>query len=237
VRLRAEGGRIVRIAHRGVPGVASENSLAGIEAALAHEVDVVEVDVSERDGALVLAHAAADARSDSPRLREALVFFADRSPAEVGIQLDLKVRGAEEHIVDELRSHSLLDRALVSSTFADVLQTVRRLEPAIPTGLAYPYDRAGIAERGLVPDHLMRAALAVMRLVVPQRVVPTARAAQVDVLLLHHLAASSRAVSRCHACGIAVYAWTVNHREELDRVLAFGVDGVVTDDPRLLEDK
>lgn len=237
MRLRAEAGRVVRVAHRGVPGLALENSLAGIEAALAHDVDVVEVDVTERDGELVLAHAVADVRPDSPRLREALVFFAERAPVEVALQLDLKLRGVEERIVDELRSHALLDRALVSSTFVDVLRVVRGLEPSIPTGLAYPYDRAGIADRGLVPDPFLRAALAAMRLVGSHRVVPMARAAQADVMLLHQLVVSPRTVSRCHAGGIAVYAWTVNDRKALDRVLACGVDGVVTDDPRLLVTK
>jgi glycerophosphoryl diester phosphodiesterase len=234
VRLRAEGGRPVLVAHRGVPGLAPENKLEGIEAALAHDVDLVEVDVSERGGELVLAHSDDVAGPDSPRLAGALAFFAARAAAGVGIQLDLKARGAEARLVSELSRHGLLERALVSSTFPDVLRAVREHAPSLPTGLGYPYDRAQVAERGLLPDAVVRAALVSLRLALPARVARMARAAQADVLTLHHLVVSAATVRRCREHGLAVYAWTVNDRPALDRVLALGVDGVVTDDPRLV---
>ena len=73
-----------------------------------------------------------------------------------------------------------------------------------------------------------------LRLALPARVVGMARAAQADVLTLHHVVVSAETVRRCRERGLAVFAWTVNDRVALDRVLGLGVDGVVTDDPRLV---
>jgi glycerophosphoryl diester phosphodiesterase len=234
VRLKADRGRLVLVAHRGLPGDAPENSIAGIEAALAHDVDVVEVDVSTRGGELVLAHSEDVAGPDSPPLGDALTVFAARAEPGVGIQLDLKARGVEASVVREVRAHDLVGRVLVSSTFPSVLRAVRAHEPALSAGLGYPYDRAQVAERGLLPDAAIRAALAALRLTLPLRVVRLASAAGADVLSLHHLVVSAAAVRRCRARGLAVFAWTVNDRAALDRVVALGVDGVVTDDPGLV---
>ena len=41
-------------------------------------------------------------------------------------------------------------------------------------------------------------------------------------------------VAACHDLGVAVYVWTVNDRPLATRLLAAGVDGIITDDPRIL---
>lgn len=222
------------VAHRGLPGAAPENSLAGLAGALETGADIVEVDVSERNGALVLAHSAAVAGRGSPSLAEGLALFAERAPAGVGIQLDLKPRGVEAEVADAVRRLDLVDRTLVSSTFAGVLRRVREHEPRMATALGYPYDRAQVSERRLLPGGVLDAALIAMRLALPHRVARMARRGEADVLSLHHLVLSSEAVRRLHERGIAVFAWTVNDRRALERVLALRVDGIVTDDPALL---
>jgi glycerophosphoryl diester phosphodiesterase len=234
VRVRSPGGRVLVVAHRGVPGLAPENSLEGIDAALERDVDLVEVDVSQRFGELVLAHSAEVAGPRSPRLGDALAFLAERAAPEVGIQLDLKARGKEAQLAAEVRRHGLLDRTLVSSNFPAVLRALRVLEPTLATGLGYPYDRARVAERGLVPQAVVRAALMALRATLPARVVRMAGSARADLVALHHLVVSASTVSRCHARGIAVFAWTVNDAEALERVVGLGVDGVVTDEPNLV---
>jgi glycerophosphoryl diester phosphodiesterase len=50
-------------------------------------------------------------------------------------------------------------------------------------------------------------------------------------LMLHHAVVSQTAVARAHARGAAVWAWTVDHPTEAARVLAAGVDAVITNDP------
>jgi glycerophosphoryl diester phosphodiesterase len=50
---------------------------------------------------------------------------------------------------------------------------------------------------------------------------------------LHFSVLSRPAVARCHELGITVLAWTVDDPGLLERVLALGVDGVVSNDPRI----
>ena len=60
---------VVRVGHRGAAALAPENSLEAIEAAAAHGVDVVELDVARGgDGDLVLAHGPSS-RPDAPPAR------------------------------------------------------------------------------------------------------------------------------------------------------------------------
>lgn len=51
------------------------------------------------------------------------------------------------------------------------------------------------------------------------------------VLSPHHLAVTPELVSRAHALGLAVLPWTVNEVADAERVVAAGVDGLVTDYP------
>jgi glycerophosphoryl diester phosphodiesterase len=51
--------------------------------------------------------------------------------------------------------------------------------------------------------------------------------------MLHHGVVSGAAVDRCHSRGAAVWVWTVNDGHLLERLVGLGVDGVVTDDPRI----
>jgi hypothetical protein len=50
MELRRGPHGIVRVGHRGAAALAPENSLAAIEAAAAHEVDAVELDVLRAPG-------------------------------------------------------------------------------------------------------------------------------------------------------------------------------------------
>jgi glycerophosphoryl diester phosphodiesterase len=50
----------------------------------------------------------------------------------------------------------------------------------------------------------------------------------------HALDLDEKRVKEAHALGLAVVPWTVNEREDMERVIALGVDGLITDDPELL---
>jgi glycerophosphoryl diester phosphodiesterase len=40
-------------------------------------------------------------------------------------------------------------------------------------------------------------------------------------------------ITRCHAQGVPVLVWTVDDRAQVPRLDALGVDGVITNDPRI----
>jgi glycerophosphoryl diester phosphodiesterase len=233
VNLRREG-RALRIGHRGAPALAPENTIASLAAALDHGVDLLEIDVIEQAGSLWVAHSLEQIAPETPALEEALRFFYETAPNEAGLILDLKSQGIETEVVDALRRHGILERAVAASCHGGVLRTLKEFEPGLQTGFSYPRDRVGIAENPLFQP-LIRAGLAGLRLALPVRIAGLLARVQADAALLHHALVSSRLVERCHARGVAVLAWTVEEEDALDRVLAAGVDGVIVNDPRLFD--
>lgn len=225
-------GRVLRIGHRGAAALASENTLASIEAAIEYELDLVEIDVVAHANALRLAHSPAEVRDESPTLGEALALVAR---ADGGVILDLKSRGIERSAVEALREHDLLDRAVVASFHPASLRTVKEIEPALTTGFSYPFDRAGISEHAAFGP-LIRVGLSGLRRVLPARITRMLARAQADALVVHHALVSRTLVDRCHGWDTAVLAWTIEDDAALAHVLAAGVDGVIANDPRLLED-
>jgi glycerophosphoryl diester phosphodiesterase len=251
-RFHRDGGPVIRIGHRGAAALEPENTLRGFARAVQLGVDFVEVDVLDlADGTLVFAHSddllevshgAAGGRvrplglselrevaPELPTLDEGLAFFADR---EVGLHVDVKCRRHGARLAEALRRHGLAGRAIVGSFWPDALKEVRAAAPELPLGLTYPDDRHGLARRGVVRPLLPAAAGALARLL-PRRLPRWLDATGAVVAMLHFGVLSHAAVERCHARGAAVWTWTVNSGDMLERVLSLGVDGVITDDPRI----
>lgn len=223
----------VRIGHKGAAALAPENTIESIGAALEQGVDVVEIDVVDRpDGSLVLAHSHEEIHSDAPTLDEALAYLASEAPPGTGVDLDLKWYGFEPDVLAALRRHDLVERAIVSSFFPASLRRLRTLERGLSVGISYPWDRRGLAlRRGLAP--LVWAGAATLRSVLPLRIGRLTRAADATAAMLHYSVLSRGAVQRAHALGLSVFVWTVDDPALLRRVLATGVDGVVSNDPRI----
>ncbi|MDR7475533.1 MAG: glycerophosphodiester phosphodiesterase, partial [Armatimonadota bacterium] len=76
-----------------------------------------------------------------------------------------------------------------------------------------------------------RAVLYVARPVDPLRL---ARDAGADLLHPHWSLLSSDVVEAAHAAGLGVETWVVDDPEEMARVVAMGVDGVMTNHPQRL---
>ena len=57
--------------------------------------------------------------------------------------------------------------------------------------------------------------------------------AKAEAAMLHVSVLSRACVERCHTRGIRVFAWTVDEPRLLADVLALGVDGVISNDPRI----
>jgi glycerophosphoryl diester phosphodiesterase len=60
-----------------------------------------------------------------------------------------------------------------------------------------------------------------------------ARAADATAAMLHYSVLSRAVVERAHGLGLSVFVWTVDEPELLRRVLETGVDGVISNDPRI----
>jgi glycerophosphoryl diester phosphodiesterase len=255
VNLRSDG-RLLRVGHKGAAALAPENTLESLARAVELGCDLVEFDVLDlHDGTLVLAHSddlwevshgaahgrvrrepLAVLREVAPRLPtfdEALAFLADGAP-EVGLHVDLKWHGYEREAVEALRRHGLLERTLISSFHLQSLREVGRHEPALARGLTYPWDRYGVSTRRLFAP-AVRSGLEALRQTLPLRIGRMLERAGASAAVLYHGVVTRATVRRCHARGAAVLTWTVDSPAVLGRMARMGVDGVITNDPRIFQ--
>ena len=47
---------------------------------------------------------------------------------------------------------------------------------------------------------------------------------------------TKKLLQRSHSFGFKVHVWTVNNREEMQKFIDLGVDGLMTDEPELLKE-
>jgi len=230
VRLLRADGQLIRVGHRGAARLAPENTLRSFEVAVEHGVDAIEFDVLDAGpGPLVLGHSLAELGPDPDTLDAALDYLAGR---DVFVHVDLKLTTRLDEVVAALELHGLEGRAVVSSFHLPSLQAIAAHAPRLPIGFTYPEDRYGVSKRRGMKPAIRLGTLALRRAIVTRIPAMVARAGA-RALMLQHAVVSPAAVTRAHAAGAAVWAWTVDDPDELSRLDAAGVDAVITNDPRL----
>ena len=254
IHLDRPSGRVLRIGHRGAATLAPENTLGSFRAAVAVGVDLIEFDVLDLiGGPLVLAHSdhldevshgAARGRvrtrtleqlhevaPDLPTLEDALAFFVDEAP-EVGLHIDLKLRTRLDDLGAAIVRHGLEARTVVSGVHVAHLQALARAAPGVRIGITYPEDRLSISRKPYLWP-VVSLGLTSMRASIPLRLPRLARRAGASAVMLQHRLVTASSVERAHAVGLPVLAWTVDEPADLARVVEAGVDGVITNDPRI----
>ena len=208
-----------RIGHGGASALAPANTPASFDAALEVGIDMVEFDVREWRGELVLAHTLFHARrGGAVRLQDALAHLAARRFADVGLNVDVKHVGCEAALLDGLRRAGLLERSLLSSQIPAVLDRLREREPRVQLGISVGGRIARFSRRWGDWRAQVLAGLASGRwhaLMAQHRLV--------DATLLEHVVARDG----------RLYAWTVNEQAGIDSLRGLGVHGIATADPRL----
>lgn len=219
-----------RIGHRGAKREHPENTIAAFEAAFARGADAVELDVhATKDRTVIVHHDAILGRSFGDlggvpvedvtwdAIEQAAPSVSLRLPrlSEViaivpkgrTVYVEIKGIGIEQEVADVLAGTRV--RCAVHSFDHGAVRRMRKLAPAIP--------------RGILFDHYPEDVVASMRAAGARDVWP--EAALIDAALV-------RAV---HSEGGRVLAWTVNDRDLATRLIELGVDGVCSDDVRLLD--
>ena len=79
-----------------------------------------------------------------------------------------------------------------------------------------------------------RPALAVLRALLPRRLPRWLRAAGASAATLNWAVVTPRVVEVCHRLGVAVYVWTVNEPALATTLIESGIDGIISDDPRII---
>jgi len=243
--------------HRGASGERPENTLISFERALAQGADVLETDVhSTRDGEIVVLHDADVARTTDgsgdvasltwrevaeldagarflaadggtpfrgrgvriPRLAELFERFPD---AHFNIELKRDDARLVAAVLALLRHHGREERTLLAAERDD---TMRRLRAAVSA------ERCGAALGASVGD-----VLGFVRAAVEGSQPPAGpMALQVPAEFAGRPLVTPELLEFAHAHGVQVHVWTINAPPEMERLLALGVDGVMSDFPGLL---
>ena len=245
---------MLRIGHKGADALAPGNTLASFTAAVEAGVDAIEFDVlrprgdfdlaedwrgarggpGRASGPLLVAHDWADAARREPlTLAEALDALAAPPLDRIRFDLDLKVAGREDEIVAALRERGLLERAMVSTMETSSLAWLRDSAADLDRGWTLPkVSRDWAASPWLRP--IYHAGAATLRARLPRIVGSGAPKLGAWAVWIYHPLITARLLGAAHAAGIQVIAWTVDDPERIAALTRLGVDGICTNDPRLL---
>lgn len=248
--------RPVVIAHRGGAGIAPENTLLAFAAGLAFS-EVLELDVRmTADGQLVVIHDETVDRTTNgtgrvremtvaelkaldagywftpdgtsypyrgrgveiPLLSEVLDAFAD---ARLLIEIKDEDEEAARALAGLLAEKGATGRVVVGSFHDRAIAEFRRVSPGTPTTASMGEAARFLVLARLGLDSLVRVPW--QSLSVPPKYGP------LSVI-------TSGLVEAAHRKGVPVHAWTINDLDEARRLVALGVDGIITDYPdRILE--
>jgi glycerophosphoryl diester phosphodiesterase len=246
------------IAHQGGDGLWPGDTLFAFENADQLGVDVLEMDMhSTADGVLVLMHdATVDRTTDGsgrlndmtlaqikqldagydwtddggqtypfrgqgitvPTLEEVFDAFPDQ-------YFNIEIKQAEPSIAEPfcqaIRDHGLVDQVFVASFSQEVVDEFRQVCPEVATSTG---ESDGI--KLLVPSFVFLEAIHS----------PRAQVVQSPEEYFGMTVLRQRTVDAAHNRGLEMHAWTINETEDMERLLALGLDGIITDRPdRMLD--
>lgn len=246
---------MVKIGHKGADAIVPGNTLESFEAAVAAGVDVIEFDVlrprsdfpegsdwrraeagpSSATEPLVIAHdwPAAAKRETQLTLERALDAFTRPPLDRVRFDLDLKMAGREDEIVAALEQRGLTQRAMVSTMEISSVAWLRDAASAIDRGWTVPkVSKDWSRNRALRP--LFLAGSATLRARLPMIVSRRAPELGACAVWIFHGLITPKLIESAHAASVQVIAWTVDDAARIAELISLGVDGICSNDPRLL---
>jgi glycerophosphoryl diester phosphodiesterase len=235
---------VLVIAHRGNSSEAPENTLPSFASAVALGVDLVELDThASADEIPVVVHDETIDRTTSActlwsgrdiplasksladlRQLDAGAWFAPRFATTAIATLDEALaviqpssmtlierkQGRVEPILEVLRRHGAMDRVVVQAFDWDFLAQCRRQAPALLIG--------ALGEQEITDEHLDRAV-------------------KLGAAVIGWKAGrfTSERISAIHQRGMRAWAWTVNDEPLARRLIAAGIDGLISNFPARMQ--
>ncbi|MBA3886019.1 MAG: glycerophosphodiester phosphodiesterase [Acidobacteria bacterium] len=241
-------------AHRGGAALRPENTIAAFDYGLSLGADGLEFDVHlSRDEVVVIHHDPTLERTTSGRGRldartadelaalDAGQWFVAREAPDAGyphrgqgfgvprlsavlarypaIPIIIELKGNNprlaRRVIDDIRTADALARVSLGGFSQPVLHAAREYEPRIRTGAGREETRWALYRSwiGWAPRR------------------PAFREFQVPERAGGTRIVGPRFVACAHRAGLPVHVWTVNDAAEMRRLLAWGVDGLITDRP------
>ncbi len=230
-------------AHRGASAHAPENTIPSFELALVQGADAIELDAKlTADGHIIVFHDATVDRTTEGTGRLAQKNLADLRSLDAGSFFSEQFRGTRIPTLEEVfeavgkrifinveltnyaaprdalvekvcalvKKHALEKSVIFSSFLPSNLRQAERFLPEVPRGLLALGGWMGTWARSFGFSFGEYAAL---------------HPYLTDV--------NAQQVSRVHRLKRRIHVWTVNQPEDIERLNAWGVDGIFTDDPQL----
>ena len=241
------------IAHRGGRGLGPENTLMAFRLSLAAGADVLEMDVrTTADGHLIVLHDdSLDRTTDGhgavnemmlaqvkkqdagyrwstdggrsfpfrgrgitiPTLKEVLNAVPEKP---LIVELKENRPAMSQQLCTELRKYNRTASVLVASAHSDALESFRTACPQVATSAA--------------PNEAMQFYL-LSRMGLTSLYSPIEKALLVPTTFRKRNVVSPKFVAAAHRRNLKVAVWTINADEDMRRLIAAGVDGILTDYP------
>lgn len=224
------------------PKGAYGNTIESFHEALEGGADTIEIDViwlpdahlpMAQRAPLVVAHDWEDAARRTPlQLTDALDALLEPPLDRLEIDLDVKLPGREEELVEALRERGMVERSMISTLEHYSLGRVRELEPNLRRGWSYPKaSRDWTAIPGArVP---LAVALRVMRHRLPGLAAQELPRLEVDAMWVYHALISPRLSRICQLADVELIAWKVDREDHMRRLLDAGATGICSNEPHL----
>jgi glycerophosphoryl diester phosphodiesterase len=258
--------RIAVHGHRGARAVLPENSMPAFEYAVKLGVDVLELDLAvTKDNILVASHDPemnpkyCSGPEGSPKVIREMTLaqlkqwdcgakqnpefpkqkpvpgtrvptldevFAATKASPVEYNIETKIFADKPHltpppeefaqlVLNAVRKHGLESRTILQSFDPRTLVAMSRMEPGIRLSFLTPTG----------PMDAMKS-----------WVEACSQAGNAKIVSPHHLTVTKSRVEEAHRAGLQVVAWTANEASQWQRLVAAGVDAIITDDPAALID-
>jgi glycerophosphoryl diester phosphodiesterase len=209
------------LGHRGARHYAPENTLAAFDLGLEHRAHGFEFDVrATRDRQAILCHDPKFHRLVIRRHTLQQLQAACKTPCQMPptlqevlarygssafLNIEIKVRGVEDLVAQAVKQ-ARLHRYFISSFLPSVVRKLHALD------------------RSLVLGALAQTSWQLRR----WRTLPAA------YVVPHYRLLSRSLLDKLHRAGKTVITWTVNDPRKMLRLAAWGVDGIISDDTKLL---
>lgn len=230
----------INCAHRGASGHAPENTLAAMQKAMETGAQMAELDVQQTaDDELVLFHDDSLHRTSDgsgPLWQKSLAelqtldagawfgeaFRGEKIPTleqifelvrgKMQLNIEVKLHGHERDVaalvVKKIRAADFAEHCIVTSFGHEVADRIKALTPELTVG--YIFDHSQYSEAVF--------------------------SGPVEVLSANHWLITEDFMRKARAAGKQVHVWTVNDKPTMRRMLALGVDAIITNFPdRLAE--
>ena len=229
------------IAHRGASAYAPENTMSAFELALRQGADMIELDVQRSaDGILVIFHDDTTERWDGRKRLATACTLAELQTLDIGgariatlaevcafarehsmpLNVELKGLGFGAEVAQMLRAERVEDLVLISSFVEAALMEFAAASPTLPRAYLMGTETYNPAVR--VREGWPFSAL--------QRTGSEAWHPAYELPLLTWL------IPRVRKAGFQVNVWTVDDVAWMRKLLALGVEGIITNTPDVLRD-